>query len=32
MDVNNGAILLEQSFPSSPREIERYAEIAYDSP
>jgi len=31
VDVNSGAILLEQSFPSSPREIERYAEIAHDS-
>ncbi len=31
VDVASGAILLEQSFPSSPREIERHAEVAYDS-
>ncbi len=31
VDVNSGAILLEQSFPSSPQEIERHAQIAYDS-
>ncbi len=31
VDMNSGAILLEQSFPSSPQEIERYVEIAYDS-
>jgi len=31
VDIASGAILLEQSFPSSPREIERHAEVAYDS-
>ena len=31
VDMNDGAILLEYSFPSSPLEIERHAEIAYDS-
>ncbi|MBI3960164.1 MAG: hypothetical protein HY328_15225 [Chloroflexi bacterium] len=31
VDMNSGAILLEQSFPSSPQEIERHAEIAYDA-
>ena len=31
VDVDSGAILLEQSFPSSPQEIERHAEIAYDT-
>jgi hypothetical protein len=31
VDINSGAILLEQSFPSSPQEIERHAQIAYDS-
>lgn len=31
VDVDSGAILLEQSFPSSPQEIERHAEIAYHS-
>jgi hypothetical protein len=31
VDVNSGAILLEQSFPSSPQEIERHAQVAYDS-
>lgn len=29
VDMNNGAILLEHSFPSSTQEIERHAEIAY---
>jgi hypothetical protein len=31
VDINSGAILLEHSFPASPQEIERHAEIAYDS-
>ncbi len=31
IDIDSGAILLEQSYPSSPREIERHAQIAYDS-
>jgi len=31
VDVRSGAILLEQSFPSSPQEIERHAKVAYDS-
>lgn len=31
VDMNSGAILLENSFPSSPQEIERHAEIAYAS-
>ncbi len=31
VDVDSGAILLEQSFPSSPQEIARHAETAYDS-
>ncbi|MEA3349610.1 MAG: hypothetical protein U9Q82_03205 [Chloroflexota bacterium] len=29
VDVNSGAILLEQSYPSSPQEIEHHAEKAY---
>lgn len=31
VDIDSGAILLEQSHPSSPQEMERYAEIAYHS-
>ena len=31
VDMNSGAILLEHSSPSSPHDMERYAEILYDS-
>lgn len=31
VDIDSGAILLEQSYPFSPQEMERYAEIAYRS-
>jgi hypothetical protein len=31
VDVNSGAILLENSHSSSPQEIERHAETAYHS-
>ena len=30
VDIDSGAVLLEQSCPSSPEEMERYAEIAYN--
>lgn len=31
VDIDSGAILLEQSCPSSPQEIDRHAKIAYHS-
>lgn len=31
VDVDSGAILLEQSYPSSPQEIDRHAETVYHS-
>ena len=31
VDVDSGAILLEESYPSSPEEMERHAEAAYHS-
>ncbi len=30
VDMDSGAILLEQSYPSSPQDMERHAEIAYN--
>ena len=31
VDIDSGAILLEQSYPSSPQEIDRHAETVYHS-
>jgi len=31
VDIDSGAILLEESYPSSPEEMERHAEVAYHS-
>ena len=31
VDINSGAILLDQSYPSSPQEIDRHAETVYHS-
>ena len=31
VDMDSGVILLEQSYPSSPQEMERHAEVVYHS-